>query len=103
MIESFTQFVLLFREYPMNELYQIQSSPPALNTYAAFQKETKETILLLNHALRILAETEDKLHVLDMVVDVEMVEDWKDFSEQFLLQWQQFVATLPARSASVEK
>ncbi len=87
----------------MNELYQIQSSPPALDAYAAFQKETKETILLLNHALRILAETEDKLHVLDMVVDVERVEDWKDFSDQFLLQWQRFVATLPTRSSSVEK
>lgn len=87
----------------MSQSYQHQPLPPTLRPPTEFQKEAKETILLLNHALRMLGETEDKLHVLDMVVDVERIEDWKDFSEQFLLRWQRFVAALPPLSASIEK
>jgi ABC-type antimicrobial peptide transport system ATPase subunit len=80
----------------MNHPSTTDSSVQRIET--TFQKETKETILLLNQALRVLASTEDKLHVLDMVIEAESVEEWKDFSEQFFEQWQRFVNALPQLS-----
>ncbi|MCB9639323.1 MAG: hypothetical protein H6727_10565 [Myxococcales bacterium] len=79
----------------MEEIFDEEDLQTGFQTLDHFKKETQETILLLTRALELLASTEDKLHVLDMVTDAEALEELEDFSERFTQQWRRFVQTLP--------